>query len=182
MIRRAGEHAVVPWANGLGTTAVIARSPDIDDWVWRLSLADVVTDGPFSTMPGIDRWIAVAAGDGMDLSIDGGEPVRIQHHDPAYAFDGGAVTSCRLLDGPIRDLNLMLRRGAASGSLELHRLAPNETLHAPADTMAMVVLDGGVHCGRGTLHEGDAVVVQDEPVGVIEAVSQARVAFARIRG
>lgn len=172
---------MVPWANGLGTTAVIARSHDTDHWAWRLSLADVVTDGPFSSLPGIDRWIAVASGEGMDLAIDGADPVRIGHHDPAYAFDGGASTVCRLLDGPIRDLNLMLRRDAAAGSLELHRLAPNETLHAPADTAAMVVLDGAVHCGRGTLHEGDAVVVHDEPVGAIEAVSQARVAFARIR-
>ena len=181
MIRRAGDHAVVPWANGLGTTAVIARGPDTDDWAWRLSLADVVTDGPFSSLPGIDRWIAVATGEGMDLSIDGGDPVRITHHDAAYAFDGGAPTVCRLLDGPIHDLNLMLRHGAAAGSLELHRLAPNETLHAPADTAAMVVLDGAVHCGRGTLHEGDALVVQHQPVGVIEAVSQARVALARVR-
>jgi environmental stress-induced protein Ves len=172
---------VVPWANGLGTTAVIARGPDTDDWTWRLSLADVATDGPFSSLPGIDRWIAVASGEGMVLTIDDGEPVRIGHHDPAFAFDGGATTTCRLLDGPIRDLNLMLRQGTATGSLELHRLAPGETLHAPADTAAMVVLDGAVHCGRGTLHEGDALVVQDEPVGAIEAVAQARVAFARVR-
>ena len=171
----------MPWANGLGTTAVIDRSPDTDQWLWRLSLAEVVSDGAFSTLPGIDRWIAIASGDGMILTIDGGATVRIMHHDAAYAFDGGATTECRLTDGPVRDLNLMLRRGAATGSLELHRLAPSETLHAPADTTAMVVLGGAVRCGPGIVHEGDAVLGIDEPVGAIEAVSQARVAFARVR-
>lgn len=109
---------MVPWANGLGTTAVVARVPDTDDWAWRLSIADVVADGPFSSLPDLDRWIAVVTGAGMVLTVDGADTVLTASSD-AFAFDGGAVTSCRLLDGPIHDLNLMLRRGRATGTLEV---------------------------------------------------------------
>lgn len=102
----------MPWANGLGTTAVVARVPDTDHWAWRLSIADVVADGPFSSLPGVDRWIAVSDGAGMVLTVDGVDTTLTAASD-AFAFDGGASTSCRLLDGPVHDLNLMLRRGAA---------------------------------------------------------------------
>ncbi|MBK5332899.1 MAG: HutD family protein, partial [Ilumatobacteraceae bacterium] len=44
----------MPWANGLGSTSVVARRPDDDGWVWRISLADVVSDGPFSRLPDVD--------------------------------------------------------------------------------------------------------------------------------
>ena len=44
-----------PWKNGGGVTREIAKGaaagPD-DDWGWRISIAEVERDGPFSTFPG----------------------------------------------------------------------------------------------------------------------------------
>ena len=164
---------MVPWANGLGTTAVIARAPDTDDWAWRLSIADVVADGPFSSLPDVDRWIAVATGAGMVLTVDG-EPTSLTPSSGAFAFDGGATTSCRLLDGPIHDLNLMFRRGCATGWLEV------VTTDSPAPLeglTACVVLDGTVTIDGTALVAGDAVL---HPIGPAVPEGHARLALARI--
>ena len=161
---------MTPWANGLGTTAVIAREPDADEWAWRLSIADVSTDGPFSALPGIDRWIAVASGVGMVLTVDGVEHV-LTPESGAFAFDGGAVTTCRLLDGPIHDLNLMLRRGAATGSINIVTVG-----HAAVtlSASALVVLDGTLHLAGDALDPGDAHLAPSGP-----ATGPARIALIR---
>ncbi|MEY4231398.1 MAG: hypothetical protein RLZZ362_2247, partial [Actinomycetota bacterium] len=145
---------MVPWANGLGSTAVIARVPDSDDWAWRLSIAEVVTDGPFSSLPGVDRWIAVASGAGMVLTVDGVD-TALTVSSGAFAFDGGASTSCHLPDGPVQDLNLMLRRGSGIGSLEV------VTLDAPVSldgVTACVVLDGELTVAGAVLTTRDAAL------------------------
>ena len=51
---------------------------------WRVSLADVTADGPFSAFPGIDRTLTVVEGAGMDLVVDG------EHHivdEPLWPHD-----------------------------------------------------------------------------------------------
>jgi len=163
----------VPWANGLGTTAVIARVPDTDDWAWRLSIADVVTDGPFSSLPDVDRWIAVATGAGMVLIVDGADTVLTESSD-AFAFDGGATTSCRLVDGPIHDLNLMLRRGRAAGTLEVVTTDSPVPLEG---VTACVVLDGTVTIDGTALVAHDAVL---DPTGPAVPEGHARLALIRV--
>jgi uncharacterized protein len=148
---------VVPWANGLGTTAVIVRVPDTDAWSWRLSLADVAVDGPFSALPGIDRWIAVARGAGMELTVEGRGAITLTSAEGPFAFSGDAITSCRLFAGPIVDVNLMLRRGAAAGRLEIESV-PAGARSVVADASALVVLGGTVRWGETTLDEFDALV------------------------
>ncbi len=185
------------WANGLGTTAVIARFPDVDDvWAWRLSIADVVTDGPFSVLAGVDRFIAVADGAGMTLVVDDLPPVTLSSTPAStsasttvYAFDGGASTHCSLLDGPIADLNLMVRRGVAVGELEVIDLTASTSVVA-AGSVALVVLAGCITVDGYRLERFDALVADlSGEVGdaealielVIEAVEPARVAVVRVR-
>ena len=71
-------------------------------------MADIATDGPFSAFPGVERWFVVLSGTGVSLAFPGGDRV-IRAGDPPLRFDGGAAPGCRLLEGPTRDLNLMLR-------------------------------------------------------------------------
>ena len=131
----------MPWANGRGTTLEIAAFPTPDAWTWRLSLATVTCDGPFSTLDGVDRHIAVAQGAGMVLRVD-----DVEHHLGTYeslSFPGDAETICTLIDGPQRDLNLMVRRTAGSGELRVQRCVRGERIAAD-DVVALVVLDGAV--------------------------------------
>ncbi len=155
---------MVPWANGRGTTAVVVRVPDTDDWAWRLSLADVVEDGPFSSLPGIDRWIAVARGGRMELQLgapDGFARTLLSDTDGAVPFSGDGDTSCRVLDGPLVDVNLMLRRGRAAGALDLHELGAGERWSWAA--RAVVVLSGRVEL----VAVGDDGPAEDGPAGVV---------------
>ena len=105
--------AARPWKNGGGVTRELLARPAGGEWRVRVSVADVDADGPFSSFDGVERWFAVVAGNGVVLTVDGSEQ-RCTADGDALAFDGAARTMCRLIDGPTRDLNLMLRgvRGA----------------------------------------------------------------------
>ena len=77
---RASDHRRMPWKNGGGMTVEIAVSPEgagIEDFDWRVSMAFVEQDGPFSIFPGIDRTLAVLSGDGIVLHIAGQDDVTL---------------------------------------------------------------------------------------------------------
>ncbi len=114
---RSTEVAAQPWRNGGGITRELLAWPAGPDWRWRLSLADIASDGPFSSFAQVQRWFVVLEGDGVELTIDG-QPIRQTLSDPPLHFSGDAQTDCRLLAGPTRDLNLMLR-GVGGGMFEV---------------------------------------------------------------
>jgi hypothetical protein len=105
---RLAEAVARPWRNGGGTTRELLAWPSEQAWRLRVSVADVSRDGPFSSFPGVERWFAVLDGSGVELAI-GGQSHRLTADAPPFRFSGEATTTCRLLDGPTRDLNLMLR-------------------------------------------------------------------------
>jgi environmental stress-induced protein Ves len=77
-IVRASECRTTAWKNGGGSTTEIAVAPpgaSLDDFDWRISMARVASDGPFSEFPGIDRTLAIVKGNGMSLAIANAEPV-----------------------------------------------------------------------------------------------------------
>jgi uncharacterized protein len=102
----------VPWKNGGGTTAEVAAFPEgstFDTFGWRISMADVASDGPFSLFPGIDRTLIVVEGNGIELDVEG-IAYPLDRTSPKLSFSGDDITTGRLLSGPIRDLNVMTRR------------------------------------------------------------------------
>jgi hypothetical protein len=105
----ASDAAPVPWKNGGGVTRELLRLPATgDDWTLRISVADIDADGPFSSFPGVSRWFAVLSGAGVRLRW----PARSRHMqagDAPLQFDGADAPDCSLVDGPTRDLNVMLR-------------------------------------------------------------------------
>ncbi len=116
-----GAHRVMPWKNGLGETLEVARSPDgetLESFDWRVSVAPVVADGAFSVFPGIERTIAVIEGAGMELTLARGARHTLKPGMP-FTYDGGLAIDGRLIDGPVRDFNVMARRGRYTGELIL---------------------------------------------------------------
>ena len=110
----------MPWLNGLGESLEISSDRGAgDEWAWRLAMAPVTTDGPFSNIEGVDRQLMLVEGLGMSLTIDR----RVFECNPleTVSFRGEAMTFARLLRGPIRDINLMTRRGSCTGSLKVVR-------------------------------------------------------------
>ena len=115
-IQRVDEHSAMPWANGLGTSYEVASDRNADgEWTWRVAIAPVVLDGPFSVMPGVDRELVVIEGNGMVLNVDD-ESVKCMPGQ-VVRFSGDSVTIARLLDGPTVDLGLMTVRGSVTESM-----------------------------------------------------------------
>ena len=120
----------MPWKNGGGVTEEIATHPEgagLDRFDWRVSIAEVARDGPFSRFPGIDRTIALIEGAGMRLS-GGRHDVVLRTPFEPYAFDGEDPVDCALVSGPVRDFNAMVRRDRACGAVTAVRA--NATLDA----------------------------------------------------
>src|SRR5215472_11228475 len=65
VILRAAERRAAPWKNGGGLTREVAVHPagsDLGNFDWRVSIAEVLRGGPFSSFPGVDRHMAVISG------------------------------------------------------------------------------------------------------------------------
>ncbi|MBS0193963.1 MAG: HutD family protein [Proteobacteria bacterium] len=77
----ANEYRRVRWRNGGGWTREIASgrmpvesvatSMPTGDWDWRLSIAEIERDGPFSEFAGCDRVLVLLSGNGMRLNFTG---------------------------------------------------------------------------------------------------------------
>ncbi len=100
--------APTPWRNGGGTTRELVAWPSAQDWRWRVSVAEVASAGPFSHFPGVQRWLAILRGAGVRLCVDG-RALELTPDSAPLAFAGDATVSCALVDGPVQDLNLMVR-------------------------------------------------------------------------
>lgn len=102
----------MPWKNGGGITHEVAVSPPaagLADFDWRISMAEVASDGPFSRFEGVDRTLCLMRGAGMILTLPE-ERRQLTAGDPMIRFPGEAEVMARLSDGPILDLNIMTRR------------------------------------------------------------------------
>ncbi len=113
----------VPWKNGGGSTQELVCWPPgagMDGFEWRVSVATIATPGPFSAFPGVDRQIMLLAGDGVHLSSGaGGWEHTLDQPGAPLAFAGEAPVDCRMLGGASTDFNLMVRRGAWRGALQV---------------------------------------------------------------
>ncbi|MFE3032550.1 HutD family protein [Streptomyces canus] len=148
-VLRAQDRTPAPWKNGGGVTSEVASHPEgagTDDFVWRVSIADVAQSGPFSVFEGVDRIITVVDGPGMVLTIDGTSHEIAAPYEP-FAFPGDRDTQCELLGGPIVDFNVMVRRAEATAGVRIVR--DRFAVRPEAGTCVLaVVLHGSAALGR----------------------------------
>ena len=105
----AADYRRMPWANGRGTTIELWREDSGGALSFRLSMATVDEDGPFSLFPGIDRVLTVISGPGFRLSGPAGD-LRADPLQPV-AFPGDVAISARDVGAPSVDFNVMVARG-----------------------------------------------------------------------
>lgn len=114
-----------PWKNGGGSTREIVCFPPgagMDDFGWRISVATIAQDGPFSAFPGIDRQIMLLDGDGVELAGAGLRHTLDERWRP-FAFAGDMALDGRLLGGSSTDFNVMARRGQWAAEVQVHDAA-----------------------------------------------------------
>ncbi len=112
-LTRFEDFPVVPWRNGGGVTREVAALGDPSagpDFLWRLSIATVNADGPFSSFAGVDRTIAVLAGHGIALQLPD-RTVSLGNNSEPFPFAGEEPVHATVVDGETTDLNAMTRRG-----------------------------------------------------------------------
>lgn len=106
----ADDVALKPWRNGGGQTRELLAWPSAEACNVRVAVADIASDGPFSAYDGVERWIVVISGVGIELTFSDGDRRLVRGDDP-LCFDGADAPGCRLVDGSTRDLNLMVQAG-----------------------------------------------------------------------
>lgn len=129
-IARRADHKRMAWKNGQGLTEEVAAFPagsDTDSFDWRLSIAHVGADGPFSVFAGIDRTIALLDGPGLALDLPKEKTVELKPGGSPFSFSGDWEIASRNLGGPTVDLNIMTRRGRCTHEMRRMTLAPGET-------------------------------------------------------
>ena len=164
------DYQSMPWKNGGGSTTELAIFPSgasLDDFVWRLSTANVNTSGPFSHFAQIDRSLAVLSGEGLILHSDSEQyassRVSLTQESLPYRFSGETAIHAELILHSVLDLNLMTRRDVCQHFMQ--RLTSGE--HFVAATDAQQIL---LYCAKGKamtqligeLQTGDLMLFEEE--------------------
>lgn len=176
LIPFAGLHPV-PWKNGGGSTTEIAIDPSdasFDDFAWRISLATIANDGPFSVFPGVDRTLALVEGHGVTLDIDGVNRVLLCEDEPVVTFKGESQVQAKLNHGPTIDFNVMTRRGRCRHQFGRRRLL-GESSFAPRGDVTVLFLAEGESLAASSDAERlgmvryDALVFDSDTMWTLEA-------------
>lgn len=164
-ILRASDHRQMPWKNGGGVTTEIAVAPplaSVGDFDWRISMATVAADGPFSRFDGIDRTLTVLSGEGLDLAIESAPLVRLSPASKPYPFPGDATASAKLIARPVTDFNVMTRRGRWAHSVD--NLSIDGTLLLPVAADVCIIF-----CRSGQITLDKSSVLDAHDAALIDA-------------
>jgi environmental stress-induced protein Ves len=148
-ILRAADYRRMPWKNGGGETREILVSPPgapLNELDWRISLATIASDGPFSFFAGIDRTLSIIHGAGIRLFVDNKAPELLLDNSDPHTFAGESTTSATLVDGTIVDLNVMTRRDTFRHSVRRLSCDGRLQLQVRASTVIVFCQHGEVLC------------------------------------
>jgi uncharacterized protein len=155
MIRPA-EYRVMPWKNGGGSTTELNVCPEgAATFDWRVSIATIEMDGPFSAFDGYARHIMVLSGGGMTLNIASHGKVALRPLEP-FSFAGEARVHGVLSDGPVRDVNLIVRKEYGRGQLAAKSFNAGEVIGPEAGVGFFHVLEGRCSLGAEKLQANDS--------------------------
>ncbi|MBP8937640.1 MAG: HutD family protein [Agrobacterium sp.] len=169
---RASDYKRMPWKNGGGETVEIAifpRAASVNDFDWRISMATVASDGPFSIFPGIDRTLSILQGNGMALAVAANDPLLLTMESAPLPFPADVSANATLPGGPIVDLNVMTRRSAFRHAVR--RQSGTFSATAEGVTTLVLALDPlAVSSGYGktNLERLDSLLIEDSRPFTVE--------------
>lgn len=171
------------WKNGAGTTREIAVEPTragTADFEWRLSLAEVEHDAPFSAFPGVDRCIVLLRGAGMALQPDDGAAAHELRPLQPWSFAGERAIAARLRAGPCSDFNVMTRRGRWRADV---RVLHDACAIASGHVTFLMSVAGTWQAGAETLQPMQALLWRglESPMTVAPSVGGTAAALLHVR-
>ncbi|MDT3337498.1 HutD family protein [Shewanella sp. SP1S1-7] len=120
-----------PWKNGGGSTKQLLISPsnaDLSNFDYRISIASISSNGPFSSFIGIDRQLCLLEGEGLKLHIQGdnlNSGTILIPNDAPFNFKGETQIESQLLGDKVLDFNVMTKRGKYRSNIE--KISINDT-------------------------------------------------------
>ncbi|MBP6716661.1 MAG: HutD family protein [Acidobacteria bacterium] len=129
LILRASDYRRTRWKNGGGETMQVAISPadaNLDDFDWRISMATVASDGPFSVFAGVDRTLCIVNGCGVDLHMRDAPAQRLTTTSAPFSFSGDVAVRSALVAGPVTDFNVMTRADRCRHTVRRVRLRADD--------------------------------------------------------
>jgi environmental stress-induced protein Ves len=180
----AADYNRMPWKNGGGMTTEIAVERDAAGAVlWRVSIADVEQSGPFSDFTGYDRTIMLLEGGGFELRFNEAPTQRIDRPWEPFRFAGEWKTDCTLIDGPVRDFNLMVARSGPPGRIEVRRLKPGTIRLPGAPTVLVHAISAEVLVCEAEINSGDTMRIDGaDEITLTTTSPHNMVAIVRIGG
>jgi len=127
----------IPWKNGLGHTTELAISEggNLDSFDWRLSIASVVNDGDFSNFAGYQRNLVLIEGEGLILDHRNGDVDNLTNLLDIARFDGGCNTHGALVNGDIKDFNIMTNQASFTADVNCYIEQQSVTVELSADSL-----------------------------------------------
>lgn len=175
----ASDYRVMPWKNGGGTTTeLFVAGSEPDGFDWRVSIATVASNGPFSRFEGYDRHIACIEGDGFDLRGGPKGEIAVLPDLAPRSFSGDWHIFGRLRSGACRDFNLIARRDMYQSSLTFHRFSGGFRIADPVAWRFVYVLSGTADATGTSLAAGTGLLL--EPGEAPDLTGHARAFVARV--
>ena len=137
---------LTPWKNGGGITQELIKWGE-DPFDFRISVAQVSQDGPFSLYTEHDRALVLLRG---SLQLFKAEESRVLEAFSPYFFSGDEVITSKLLKGEVRDFNVIYRKGI---QIELAILTMENTQRILDDHTYIYVVSGQVKYNNTTYTE-----------------------------
>ena len=100
------DYLITPWKNGQGSTSQMSIYPNgstlsAGDFDWRLSTAEISSDGDFSIFPQFERLLLIWQGSGMHLNKKLLPPFVV------HSFKGDEKIHAELVREKVKDLGLI---------------------------------------------------------------------------
>ena len=173
------------WRNGGGITHQLCRHDDAHGMLWRVSVAEVASDGSFSRFDNTDRIIMLLNGAGFSLHGVGANPQVLDKPLGPFAFAGEMPIHCSLINGAVRDFNLMTRRHALTAALEVLTLNSDAQVLPMGGQTILFVVKGQVDAaynGQNYCLDTEHSLLLSNESGTLQlsAGSSAKVVFIRL--
>ncbi|NYT71558.1 HutD family protein [Halomonas sp. QX-2] len=147
----------VAWQNGGGVTREVARQEgDGKSPGWRVSVAELDREGPFSIIAGVRRHFTVIGEYPVTLVLPDQRAVLAPRE--SFIFEGEAAVNCLLPEGPSRALNLMYNPANWQASVRwltsggpLRQAPSAETLILAVDGQAWLVGESSLPITSGDI-------------------------------
>jgi environmental stress-induced protein Ves len=155
---RKQDYRIVKWKNGRGQSFEIALFPPEavfpnDPFIWRLSLAEVTENGPFSEFPGYDRYLTLVEGTSVKLDFQEQRPKVTLKRGDLHHFSGELKASAEQVLTTITDLNLLYKRQEVRAHFEVIQISNKpRSFHLEGRIAFLFVVSGPI---TATIYPGE---------------------------